>query len=90
MASHRQKNLPSVQKDTRKITPAGRETLRRKAITMYKRSCSVAMISAKLGIRKATIYRWIKLYKTHGFKMYKEGKRGRPLLNYYVPERQQR
>lgn len=70
--------MPAVKLDTRKLTTEEREQLRRKAVILYKRKNTVPIISKKLGVRPATVYRWIDNYLKEGPIKYKEKSRGRP------------
>ena len=73
--------VPADKRDTRKLTAEEREKLRRKAVLLYKRKNPVPIISRKLGIRPATVYRWIENYLNEGPIKYRENKRGRPPID---------
>ena len=77
--------VPADKQDTRKLTAEEREKLRRKAVLLYKRENPVPAIARKLGIRPATVYRWINNYLNEGPVKYRENKRGRyPIPNKYT------
>lgn len=85
MRKRRRPFVPADKQDTRKLTAEERKKLRRKAVLLYKRENPVPIISRKLGIRPATVYRWIKNYLNEGAIKYKENKRGRrPIPNKYT------
>ena len=66
--------VPADKQDTRKLTAEEREKLRRKAVLLYKRENPVPAIARKLGIRPATVYRWINNYLNEGPVKYRENK----------------
>lgn len=77
--------IPADKQDTRKLTAEERERLRRKAVLLYKRKTPVPIISRKLGVRPATVYRWINNYLNEGPIKYRENKRGRrPIPSKYT------
>lgn len=77
MRKRRRPFVPADKQDTRKLTAEEREKLRRKVVLLYKRENSVPVIARKLGIRPATVYRWIENYLNEGPIKYRENKRGR-------------
>lgn len=79
--------VPADKQDTRKLTAEEREKLRRKVVILHKRENSVPVISRKLGIRPATVYRWIKNYLNEGPIKYRENKRGRHLIPSKLPKK---
>lgn len=81
MRKRRRPFIPAEKQDTRKLTAEEREKLRRKAVLLYKRENSIPTISKKLGIRPATVYRWIENYLNEGSIKYRENKRGRRPLD---------
>lgn len=85
MRKRRRQFVPAAKQDIRKVTADEREQLRRKAVLLYKRKTPVPIISRKLGVRPATVYRWIKNYLNEGPIKYRESKRGRrPIPNKYT------
>lgn len=81
MRKRRRPFVPADKQDTRKLTSEEREKLRRKAVLLYKRENAVPVIARKLGIRPATVYRWIENYLNEGPIKYRENKRGRRPLD---------
>lgn len=81
MRKRRRPFVPADKQDTRKLTAEEREKLRRKAVLLYKRENPVPVIARKLGIRPATVYRWIENYLNEGPIKYRENKRGRRPLD---------
>lgn len=81
MRKRRRPFVPADKQDTRKLTAEEREKLRRKAVLLYKRENPVPIIARKLGVRPATVYRWIENYLNEGPIKYRENKRGRRPLD---------
>jgi len=64
-------------RDTRKLSPAAQEDLRRRAVAAVKGGATQAAVSTMLNVAPKTVWRWVKAFDDKGNKGLKAGRRGR-------------
>lgn len=66
--------------DTRTLTQAEQDQLRRRAIDAWKHGMKQAAVARKFSVREATVSAWVRAYKKKGDKAITSKPRGRPSI----------